>query len=170
MVVLRTGSSSTRMPSKRLAQAQRLHRSPFSLRDVRLLAPIQQPPKFLALGGNYAYHLKEIEHLGIKLRDTQIWCNKQSTCVSGPTDDIVMPSVSGQVDYEGELAVVIGHRCRRITAERAHEVIAGYMVCNDVSVRDIQLRSPTMTLGKSFDTHGPIGPWLVTAEEITNPH
>jgi 2-keto-4-pentenoate hydratase/2-oxohepta-3-ene-1,7-dioic acid hydratase in catechol pathway len=142
----------------------------FSLAEVRFLAPIQRPPKFLALGGNYASHLKEIEHLGLKFPDTQIWCNKQSTCVSGPADDIVMPSISTQVDYEGELAVVIGRRCRHVAAERAHEVIAGYMVCNDVSVRDVQLRSVTMTLGKSFDTHGPIGPWLVTPDEIADPH
>jgi 2-keto-4-pentenoate hydratase/2-oxohepta-3-ene-1,7-dioic acid hydratase in catechol pathway len=142
----------------------------FALSEVRLLAPIQRPPKFLALGGNYASHLKEIEHLGIPFPDVQIWANKQSTCVSGPMDDVVIPALSNQVDYEGELAVVIGRRCRYVSAERAHEVIAGYMACNDVSVRDVQLRSVTMTLGKSSDTHGPIGPWLVTADEIVDPH
>jgi 2-keto-4-pentenoate hydratase/2-oxohepta-3-ene-1,7-dioic acid hydratase in catechol pathway len=142
----------------------------FALSEVRLLAPIRRPPKFLALGGNYASHLKEIEHLGIKFPEVQIWTNKQSTCISGPVDDVIIPAQSNQVDYEGELAVVIGRRCRHVPAERAHEVIAGYLVCNDVSVRDVQLRSVTMTLGKSFDTHGPIGPWLVTADEIANPH
>jgi 2-keto-4-pentenoate hydratase/2-oxohepta-3-ene-1,7-dioic acid hydratase in catechol pathway len=141
-----------------------------ALPEIRLLAPIKRPPKFLVLGGNYASHLKEIEHLGIKFPEVQIWSNKQSTCINGPHDDVLMPAISDQVDYEGELAVVIGRRCRHVTAESAHNVIAGYMVCNDVSVRDIQLKSVTMTLGKSFDTHGPIGPWLVTPDEIPDPH
>lgn len=150
------------------AEALRAGRS-VPLATVRLLAPLQCPRKFLGLGGNYASHLKEIEHLGIKPPETQIWFNKQTSCIAGPFDDIVIPEQSDRVDYEGELAVVIARRCRNVPAERACEVIAGYMVCNDVSVRDIQLRSPTMTLGKSFDTHGPIGPCLVTADEIPDP-
>lgn len=139
------------------------------LAAVRLLAPIQRPRKFLGLGGNYASHLKEIERLGIKPPETQMWFNKQTSCIAGPHDDVVIPAISNCIDYEGELAVVIGRRCRKVSAQRAREVIAGYMVCNDVSVRDVQMRSPTMTLGKSFDTHGPIGPWLVTADEIPDP-
>jgi 2-keto-4-pentenoate hydratase/2-oxohepta-3-ene-1,7-dioic acid hydratase in catechol pathway len=91
--------------------------------------------------------------------------NKQSTCVAGPHDDIHLPRVSQALDYEGELALVIGRRCRHVSRERAHEVIAGYCVANDVSVRDSQIRVPTWTIGKSFDTHGPIGPWLTTADE-----
>jgi 2-keto-4-pentenoate hydratase/2-oxohepta-3-ene-1,7-dioic acid hydratase in catechol pathway len=74
------------------------------------------------------------------------------------------------VDYEGELGVVIGSRCRNVSVERAHEVVAGYLIVNDVSVRDWQKASPTMTMGKSWDTHGPTGPWLVTADEIPDPH
>jgi 2-keto-4-pentenoate hydratase/2-oxohepta-3-ene-1,7-dioic acid hydratase in catechol pathway len=74
------------------------------------------------------------------------------------------------VDYEGELGFVIGTRCRHVPADRAREVIAGYTIVNDVSVRDWQLRTPTMTMGKSFDTHGPTGPSLVTADEIGDPH
>lgn len=140
------------------------------LASVRLLAPIQQPAKFLGLGGNYASHLKEIAHLGIAVPETQIWFNKQTSCVNGPFGDVVIPAMSDSVDYEGELAVVIGRRCRNVPAARAREVIGGYMVCNDVSVRAVQRRSPTLTLGKSFDTHGPIGPWLVTADEIDDPH
>lgn len=143
------------------------HRVP--LASVRLLAPIACPRKFLAIGGNYASHIKEIEHLGIKAPETQLWFNKQTSCIVGPFDEVAIPSQSGQVDYEGELVVVIGRRCRNVPRERANEVIAGYMAGNDVSVRDVQLRSPTMTLGKSFDTHGPIGPWLVTRDEIGDP-
>jgi len=78
--------------------------------------------------------------------------------------------VSEKLDYEGELGFVIGRRCRHVPKERAREVIAGYLVVNDVSVRDWQARAPTMTLGKSFDTHGPIGPWIVTPDEVPDPH
>ena len=76
---------------------------------------------------------------------------------------------SEALDYEGELGLVIGRRCRHVPRERAHKVIGGYMVVNDVSVRDWQRKSPTMTLGKSWDTHGPTGPWIVTPDEIGDP-
>lgn len=99
-----------------------------------------------------------------------MYFNKQSTCVTGPYDPIEVPAVSDQVDDEGELGVVIGRRCRHVPADEAAAVVAGYLVVDDVSVRDWQMASPTMTLGKSFDTHGPIGPWLVTADEIVDPH
>ena len=99
-----------------------------------------------------------------------VFFNKQSTCVTGPYHPIHLPRVSPLLDYEGELAFVIGRRCRHVPWKRAHEVIAGYLVVNDVSVRDWQLRTPTMTMGKSFDTHGPMGPWLVTPDEIGDPH
>jgi 2-keto-4-pentenoate hydratase/2-oxohepta-3-ene-1,7-dioic acid hydratase in catechol pathway len=81
-----------------------------------------------------------------------------------------MPRVSSLLDYEGELALVIGTRCRHVAVDQAHEVIAGYTVANDVTVREWQLRAPTMTIGKSFDTHGPLGPWLVTPDELGDPH
>ena len=78
--------------------------------------------------------------------------------------------MSSALDYEGELAFVIGKRCRHVPRRRAPEVIAGYLVANDVSVRDWQLRTPTWTIGKSFDTHGPLGPWLTTSDEVGDPH
>ena len=87
----------------------------------------------------------------------------------GPHDDIVRPAVSDQLDYEVELAVVIGQTCRNVARDAARSVIGGYMIVNDVSVRDWQFRSPTVTLGKSFDTHGPTGPWLTLDEEIPDP-
>jgi 2-keto-4-pentenoate hydratase/2-oxohepta-3-ene-1,7-dioic acid hydratase in catechol pathway len=80
-----------------------------------------------------------------------------------------MPRVSNLLDYEGELAIVIGERCRHVREERAREVIAGYTIANDLSVRDWQLRTPTMTIGKSFDTHGPLGPWVVSGDELGDP-
>jgi 2-keto-4-pentenoate hydratase/2-oxohepta-3-ene-1,7-dioic acid hydratase in catechol pathway len=80
-----------------------------------------------------------------------------------------MPKVSDKLDYEGELAVVIGRRCRHVSPEEAASAIAGYTVANDVSVRDWQMRAFTMTIGKSFDTHGPLGPWLLTPDELGDP-
>lgn len=136
------------------------------LRDVRLLAPIPRPPKFLAIGLNYADHIAEA---GMQAPEFPVFFNKQTTCVTGPGDPIHVPRVSALVDYEGELGVVIGRRCRHVPASRAHEVIAGYTIVNDVTVRDWQFKAPTMTIGKSFDTHGPTGPWVVTADEIPDP-
>jgi len=137
------------------------------LSEVHLEAPIARPPKFLAIGLNYADHVAES---GRENPEYPILFNKQSTCVAGPSDDVHIPRASHVVDYEGELGVVIGRRCRHVSREDARDVIAGYLVVNDVSVRDWQLRVPTMTIGKSFDTHGPIGPWIVTSDEITDPH
>jgi 2-keto-4-pentenoate hydratase/2-oxohepta-3-ene-1,7-dioic acid hydratase in catechol pathway len=136
------------------------------LEEVRLLAPVQ-PRKFLGIGLNYADHIAES---GMEAPEFPVFFNKQATCVVGPGDDVHMPRVSSLLDYEGELAIVIGERCRHVPAEFASEVIAGYTITNDISVRDWQLRTPTMTLGKSFDTHGPLGPWLVTADELGDPH
>jgi 2-keto-4-pentenoate hydratase/2-oxohepta-3-ene-1,7-dioic acid hydratase in catechol pathway len=137
------------------------------LSDVRLDAPIRRPPKFLAIGLNYADHVAESR---MQKPEFPVFFNKQSTCVTGPHDPIHMPRVSTMLDYEGELGLVIGRRCRYVPKERATEVIAGYLVVDDVSVRDWQFRAQTMTLGKSFDTHGPIGPWIVTPDELGDPH
>ena len=135
--------------------------------DVALAAPVLRPPKFLAIGLNYAAHVAES---GMERPAHQLWFNKQSTCVIGPGAPIHVPKASSVVDYEGELAFVIGRRCRHVPAARAAEVIAGYTIGNDVSVRDWQIRTPTMTMGKSFDTHGPLGPEVVTADELGDPH
>jgi len=137
------------------------------LAAVRLEAPIRRPPEFLAVGLNYADHIAETRREKPKF---PMFFNKQSSCVTGPYDPIHLPRVSKSLDYEGELGFVIGRRCRHVPRERAHEVIAGYLIVNDVSVRDWQAKAPTMTLGKSFDTHGPIGPWLVTPDEVPDPH
>lgn len=136
------------------------------LDEVRLLAPVI-PRKFLGIGLNCADHIAES---GMEAPEFPVFFNKQSTCVVGPGDEVHMPKVSTLLDYEVELAIVIGKRCRHVPEDRAHEVIAGYTISNDVSVRDWQLRTPTMTMGKSFDTHGPLGPWVVTADELGDPH
>jgi len=143
------------------------HASRVPLARTRLLAPIVRPPKFLAIGLNYADHIQET---GRDPQAHQLWFNKQSTCVIGPGDPIHVPRASDKVDYEGELGVVIARRARHVAARRAREIIGGFLVVNDVSVRDWQARTPTMTMGKSFDTHGPIGPWIVTTDEIEDPH
>jgi 2-keto-4-pentenoate hydratase/2-oxohepta-3-ene-1,7-dioic acid hydratase in catechol pathway len=137
------------------------------LAEVRLDAPVPRPGKFLAIGLNYADH---VEESGMERPWVPVFFNKQATCVVGPSADVHLPRASALLDYEGELAFVIGRRCRHVPRDRAAEVIAGYTAVNDVSVRDWQLRTPTMTMGKSFDTHGPMGPWLVTPDEIGDPH
>jgi 2-keto-4-pentenoate hydratase/2-oxohepta-3-ene-1,7-dioic acid hydratase in catechol pathway len=138
-----------------------------ALDAVRLAPPILRPPKFLAIGLNYADHVAEA---GLERPALPTVFNKQSTCVVGPRDPVHMPRVSSALDYEGELGFAIGRRCRHVPRARAHEVIAGYLVVNDVTVRDWQFRTPTWTMGKSFDTHGPLGPWLTTPDEVGDPH
>ena len=138
-----------------------------ALDAVRLETPVPRPSKVLAIGLNYADHIAES---GMPRPQHQLWFNKQIDCVCGPSDTIELPAVATErVDYEAELVVVIGRRCRHVPAERAAEVILGYTCGNDVSTRDWQMRSQTMTLGKSFPTHGPIGPWIVTPEAFGDP-
>lgn len=137
-----------------------------SLDSLNLRQPILRPPKILAIALNYAEHVAES---ATEKPAVQMWFNKQSTCATGPFDPIDLPVVSDKLDYEGELGVVIGRRCRHVPAERAHEVIFGYTVINDVSVRDWQRAAQTFQIGKSFDTHGPFGPYIVTPDEIDNP-
>lgn len=136
-----------------------------ALAEVRLLAPAA-PRKYLGIALNYSDHIAE---MGMEPPEVPVFFNKQATCVVGPGAAIHMPKVSTFLDYEAELAIVIGKRCRHVPAERAADVIAGYTCANDVSVRDWQGKAQTMTIGKSFDTHGPLGPWLVTGDELGDP-
>ncbi len=116
---------------------------------------------------NYADHISET---GRERPEYPTFFTKQSSCVIADGEAIHVSKISEKVDYAGELAFVIGQRCKNVPLEHAKEMIAGYTICNDVTVRDWQQRTPTWTLGKSFDTHGPMGPWLVTADEIADPH
>jgi 2-keto-4-pentenoate hydratase/2-oxohepta-3-ene-1,7-dioic acid hydratase in catechol pathway len=134
--------------------------------DAHLTAPVGHPPSFLAIARNYGAHIAELGH---QRPEFQTWFSKQPTCVIGPGQAIEVPRVSSTVDYEGELGMVIGRRCRHVPADRALDVVAGYTVVNDVSVRDWQWRSPTMMMGKGFDTHGPTGPAIVTTDEVGDP-
>lgn len=137
------------------------------LDDVQLCAPVPNPGKMLGIGLNYADHIQES---GMDKPKTQVWFNKQRTSVNGPYGEINLPAVSSALDYEAELCVIIGRRCKHVPRERAAEVIGGYCCGNDLSVRDWQMASMTMQIGKSFDTHGPFGPCLVTPDEVGDPH
>src|SRR5882757_3662378 len=157
-------------------------RTPLS--EVVLHAPIPAPSKYLAIGFNFKSHLAEIReaasnpqyaaamerfsHLRAAFPDQKLptFFNKQVSCITGPYDPILAPYDSPMLDYEGELVAVIGRRVRRADAATAIASVAGYTVGNDVSVRDWQQDTPTMWPGKSFDTHGPIGPWIVTPDEL----
>ncbi|SLK08165.1 fumarylacetoacetate hydrolase family protein [Novosphingobium mathurense] len=140
-----------------------------ALDSVKLLAPIERPGKYLAIGMNYRKHVEEAIRAGVAEPTHQYWFNKQTTCISGPFDDID-PGVTEKLDWEVELAVVIGRKAKSVSEAEAPDYVFGYTVANDVSARDWQKHSPTFTVGKSFDTHGPIGPCIVTADEIGDPH
>jgi len=161
LALLEGGDAAMASAKAAVAKAPRL-----ALADVRLEAPIARPPKILAVGLNYRAHAMEC---GMPIPVVPIIFNKQSTSATGPFDQVDRPRESEQIDYEGELAIVIGKRCRRVSAADARSVVAGYAVANDVSVRDWQLRVPTMTMGKSWDTHCPFGPWITTADEVPDP-
>ena len=138
------------------------------LSEAKLLAPVERPGKYLAIGMNYAKHVEEADKLGVARATHQVWFNKQTSCIVGPYDEIE-PGVTEQLDYEVELGLVIGKRAKNVSEDDAYSHIFGYFVANDVSARDYQVHSQTMMMGKSFDTHGPIGPWIVTADEIADP-
>ena len=137
------------------------------LSEIEFLPVIERPGKVLAVGLNYQDHAKET---GMDLPKVPMIFTKQSTSVLGHQGEIHKPKVSDAVDYEGEMAFVIGKKCRHVNKEDALDVIAGVTICNDVSVRDWQIASPTFTMGKSFDTHCPIGPYIVTMDEISDIH
>ncbi|MHA3791873.1 fumarylacetoacetate hydrolase family protein [Sphingomonas sp. YL-JM2C] len=140
-----------------------------ALEGAKLLAPIERPGNFLATGMNYKKHCLEAVRLGVPPPRFQIWFIKASNAISAPYADID-PGVTQRLDYEVELGFVIGKRARYVSPEDAPGHIFGYLVGNDVSARDWQMHASTFTIGKSFETFGPIGPWIVTPDEIGDPH
>ena len=140
----------------------------FNIADVRLESPVLRPGKILAVGLNYKAHAEES---GMELPEHPIVFTKQPTSINGPYDPIHWSADGKMLDYEGELAIIIGKRCRRVPKDKAHSVIAGFAVNNDVSVRNWQMRGKPaqFTMGKSWDTHCPLGPALVSADEV-DPH
>ncbi len=135
--------------------------------DVTLQAPIPVPPKFICIGLNYRDHAIES---GMDIPTTPIVFTKYSNAVTGPGQPIELPPVSNQVDYEAEFAFVIGKRGKNIPAEKWEEHVFGYTIVHDVSARDYQLATSQWTIGKTFDTFGPMGPELVAKDEIPDPH
>lgn len=137
------------------------------LSAVTLEAPIPRPGKILAIGLNYADHIAES---GMETPKEQVWFAKLPTSVNAPFAPVQLPKASKMLDYEAELVAVIGKRCKHVAKECAHEVVFGYACGNDVTARDWQFKTPQWVLGKSFDTHAPFGPAIVTADELGDPH
>jgi 2-keto-4-pentenoate hydratase/2-oxohepta-3-ene-1,7-dioic acid hydratase in catechol pathway len=134
--------------------------------NPRLGVPYVGIGKFVAIGLNYSDHAKEA---GMPIPAEPIVFSKATTSISGPNDDVIQPKNSTKLDWEVELGVVIGTRAQYVSVDKALEFVAGYCVVNDVSERAFQLATSQWDKGKGFDTAGPIGPWLVTTDEITDP-
>jgi 2-keto-4-pentenoate hydratase/2-oxohepta-3-ene-1,7-dioic acid hydratase in catechol pathway len=130
---------------------------------ARIDAPVPRPGKVLAIGLNYRDHAEES---GQAIPQRPVVFAKMPTCITGPGQPIYVPRVSRAVDWEAELCFVIGKRARYVASAEAMQYVAGYCAGNDVSVRDWQFHSPTWMMGKGFDSHGPLGPWLVTPDEV----
>jgi 2-keto-4-pentenoate hydratase/2-oxohepta-3-ene-1,7-dioic acid hydratase in catechol pathway len=142
---------------------------PVPLASLDLLAPVERPRKILGIGVNYAAHAAEsVSFVDTKAPQVQKWFNKQATAANAPFGKVHLPRVSDQLDYEVELVVVIGKHGRHVPRERAMDIIAGFCVGCDYSVRDWQKASQTMIMGKGFDTHAPFGPALVTPDEVAD--
>ncbi|AXJ96360.1 MULTISPECIES: fumarylacetoacetate hydrolase family protein [unclassified Sphingomonas] len=137
------------------------------LASVKLAAPIERPGKIWAIGLNYADHIAESK---METPQRQVWFTKAQTSINGPYDPILIARGTATPDYEVELVAVIGRRGKHIPAERAADHVFGYCVGNDVTERMWQHAGPQWSLGKSFDTHAPIGPWLTTADAVPDPH
>lgn len=140
---------------------------PMDLDSVELLAPIPRPPKFICVGLNYRDHAQEA---GLPIPTVPTIFCKFPNVVVGPGADVVLPKASSKPDYEAEFAFVIGRGGRHIPAARAMEHVFGYTIVNDVSARDYQMATSQWLMGKTFDTFAPMGPWIVTKDEIADPH
>ena len=135
--------------------------------DIHVLPPVPAPSKIVCLGLNYRDHAEEAH---VPIPERPILFSKPSTAIVGPGDPVIYPRISSQVDYEVELAVVMGKKCRNIGESDAAAYIGGYTVFNDVSARDIQFSDKQWFRGKSFDTFAPTGPYLVLRDQVTDPH
>ncbi len=165
LLLLSAGASVLERAREALASAGEAYWIPES--EVTLLAPLPCPGKILCIGHNYKGHLGSGRE---ELPDYPNMFCKTANTIIGPGQPIQIPKVTGQVDYEAELMVVIGKTARQVSEEEAPAYIAGYTIFNDVSARDYQKRTSQWLLGKSFDTFGPMGPTLVTTDEVPDPH
>jgi 2-keto-4-pentenoate hydratase/2-oxohepta-3-ene-1,7-dioic acid hydratase in catechol pathway len=138
-----------------------------SMDGLKLLAPVPNPPRIFGIGVNYAEHAKES---GTQTQNVPTVFIVLSSSVVGSGDNVILPRASEKVDYEAELAVVIGQPGYQIPASKAMEHVFGYTIMNDVSARDVQRATTQWSLGKSFPTFAPMGPWVVSKDELTDPH
>ncbi|MBW7998424.1 MAG: fumarylacetoacetate hydrolase family protein [Candidatus Glassbacteria bacterium] len=136
------------------------------LSDPELLVPLSSPQKIMCIGRNYADHARELGH---DLPEHPVLFAKYANALAGPGDEIVLPGVSREIDYEAELAVVIGKRCKAVDRDAALDCVFGYTCANDITMRDAQKADGQWTRAKSPDTFCPLGPWLVSADEIPDP-
>ncbi len=138
----------------------------FQTAAVELGPPVPDPDKILCIGLNYADHANEA---GLAQTKVPLFFAKFRNALVGPSASIVLPRVSREIDYEGELAVVIGQRCKEVSEQEALQYVAGYSVFNDVSARDLQTQTSQFTAGKALDTFAPMGPGIVPASDIPDP-
>jgi len=151
-----------------LAGAQRvMPAAVVSLSDIRLLAPVPRPGKLICIGLNYKDHAAESK---MTPPTVPVTFSKYVTAVTHPASPVYLPAASQQVDYEAELAVVIGRRAKHVPRERAYEYVLGYTNLNDVSARDLQFADKQWQRGKSCDSFAPMGPVIVTGDEVPDPH
>jgi len=137
-----------------------------NISKFKLLSPISNPNKIICLAFNYSDHAEE---QGLQAPEDPVIVIKPRTTLTSTESDIVCPDFVLELDYEVELAVIIGKNCKNVSVEDASKAVFGYMIFNDVSARDIQFKDKQFTRGKSFDTFAPCGPWITTADEIKDP-
>lgn len=137
------------------------------LASVTLMAPLPRPSKLICVGLNYREHAIESK---MEIPSIPTIFNKFPSCVVGPGDKVILPKNSEKPDYEAEFAFIIGKSGRHVPADKWQEYIFGYTIINDVSARDFQMATSQWLMGKTFDTFAPMGPWIVTADEISDPH
>ncbi len=160
LAFLNTGDATMSLARQAVARADERFCTP--LASVQLCAPIPRPGKIICIGHNYH------GHLGDRPPDYPDVFAKFNNVIVAPNQPIILPRIANQVDYEGELAVVIGARTRNVSEDRALDFVAGYTLFNDVSARDFQKRQSQWTMGKTFDTFGPLGPAIVTRDQVGN--
>ncbi|MDQ6660664.1 MAG: fumarylacetoacetate hydrolase family protein, partial [Chloroflexota bacterium] len=138
----------------------------FQTASVELGPPVPDPDKIICIGLNYADHASEA---GLARTEVPVFFAKFRNSLTGPTSPILLPRVSSQIDYEGELAVIMGTRCKEVSEQEALQYVAGYTIMNDVSARDLQMQTSQYMAGKALDTFAPMGPGIVLAADIPNP-
>jgi acylpyruvate hydrolase len=166
MVAFLEAGQQARALAEAILAAAEVHQQ-LELSAVTLAAPVPRPGKIICIGLNYRDHAAESN---MPIPDYPAIFGKYANSAIGPGEPIIIPRVSNQIDYEGELAVVIGRRSRHVSEQDALDYVAGYTAFNDVSARDFQMRTSQWTIGKTFDTFAPMGPSLVTTDEIPDPH